>query len=76
VDLTKPFILIGKHLINVNAIVAVVRQPSGALRILTTATRAGSAYSFIVPAEHAEEFDRQIYPCIAVHADEIEAVEE
>jgi len=76
VDISKPFIQIGDHLVNVNAIVAVTRQQSGALRIVTTATRNGSARTFIVPAEHAEEFNRQIFPYISMHAEDVRALEE
>jgi len=67
----KPFIQIGKHLINMYAIVAVVETNDGLLRVITTAIRkGGTGQVFLIPAgSSADEFRRQIYPYIAMQAD-------
>jgi hypothetical protein len=77
-DIGKPFIQIGKHLINMNAIVAVIETKDGHLRVLTTAIRKGGASQvFTIPAgENAAEFRRQIDPYIGVHAESVESQEE
>ena len=77
-DIGKPFIQIGKHLINMNAIVAVIETKDGHLRVLTTAIRKGSGSQVfsIAAGENASEFRRQIDPYIGVHAETVESQEE
>jgi len=77
-NLPKPFIQLGNHFINMNAIAFVIQLPNGNLRITTTAIkRGGVAHSFIVRSgTFADEFRRQIYPFIAMHASSVIADEE
>ena len=72
-NLPKPFIQIGAHLINMNAVAFILKLSNGAVRITTTVTRKdGSPHAFVIPqGEHAAEFMRQIDPYIALHAADV-----
>jgi hypothetical protein len=69
----KSFFQIGRLTLNLSAIAFVNKLANGGLRITTTVTRKdGLPASFLIPAgEHAEEFERQLSPYIAVRASNI-----
>jgi hypothetical protein len=71
--LPKSFFQIGRLTLNLSAIAFVNKLANGGLRITTTVTRKdGLPASFLIPAgEHAEEFERQLSPYIAVRASNI-----
>jgi hypothetical protein len=69
----KSFFQIGRLTVNLNAIAFIHKLANGGLRITTTVTKKdGVPASFLIPAgAHAEEFEKQLSPYIAVRASDI-----